>query len=61
MMDRMDDRACSDCVLERPVLVAMADTNSAFLKLMTSSEAEVAGDDFFLDDFLVLLDFFLAA
>ena len=37
MMDRMEESACSDSVLVNPVLVAMAVTNSAFLKLITSS------------------------
>ena len=61
MMDKILLRACSDCVLERPVLSAMAETNSAFLKLITSSflGADLVADDFFfLAAFLVPADFF---
>lgn len=67
MMDRMLERACSDSDLVRPVFWEMADTNSAFLKLMTSSlvEEEVEVEDFFfflVVDFLVVVaDFFLVA
>jgi len=66
MMDRMLLRACSDSDLVRPVFWAMADTNSAFLKLMTSTSflAAVDVEDFFfflVVDFLVVDDFFLAA
>lgn len=60
MMDRMLERACSDSDLVRPVFWEMADTNSAFLKLMTSWS--LVADFFFLvADFLVVADFFLAA
>ncbi len=66
MMDRMLLRACSDSDLVRPVFWAMADTNSAFLKLTTSSflaAVDVVEDFFFflVVDFLVVEDFFLAA
>lgn len=47
MMERMLLRACSDSDLVRPVFWAMADTNSAFLKLITSASEDAA---FFLVD-----------
>lgn len=62
MMDRMLERACSDSDLVRPVFWEMADTNSAFLKLMTSAASSLVEDFFFLvADFLAVADFFLAA
>ena len=57
MMDSTADNASSESDLVNPVLVAMADTNSAFLKFTTSSPSFLAAacsavDD---DDDLMLL------
>lgn len=42
MMDNTADNASSESDLVNPVLVAMADTNSAFLKFTTSSPSLAA-------------------
>ena len=54
MMDSTAERAISESDLVNPVLVAMADTNSAFLKFTTSSESFLAAACSAVDDDLLL-------
>ena len=55
MMERIELRACSDSDLVRPVFWAMADTNSAFLKLITSSDDLDLDAAFFLAAYIAVL------